>query len=186
MTVRLVTPPAALALSLASAKAALRIDGSDQDELVSSWVAGIVSYAEHITGRSFVNQGWRVTLDAFPDAIELPRPPVIQVASVQFLDSNDALQTLSPADYVSDIASEPGYVVPARGKSWPATYDEINAVTVECTCGYGANESAVPAGIKLYILAKLREQFDPAIHADRGAVQSSFLDSLLDPFKVYA
>jgi len=185
MTVRLVSPPVELPVSLAAAKEALRIDTDDMDDMVRAWVAGIVAYAEHKTGRSFINQGYRVTLDAFPEAIELPSPPVFSVTAVQFVDVTGALQVLDPADYKVDDASEPGFVVPARGKAWPATFDEINAVTVDCVCGYGADDSAIPAGIKTYLIAKLREQFDPAIRVERDTVQSSFIDGLLDRFKVY-
>jgi hypothetical protein len=82
--------------------------------------------------------------------------------------------------------SEPAYVVPARGKSWPAASGEINAVTVDYTCGYGATEASVPEGIKLYLIAKLREQYDPVVKLDRVVLQNSFLDRLLDRYMVYA
>jgi uncharacterized phiE125 gp8 family phage protein len=185
MTTRLITPPATLALSLADAKDALKIDTSDQDAQVESWVAGITAHAEHLTGRALVTQSWRVTLDAFPDAIELAHPPIIAVLSVKFIDTDGAQRTLDPQDYVLDKESEPGYLVPARGKSWPATADQINALQVEYTCGYGV-ASDVPKSIRLYLIAKLREQYDPAIKAEKGTVQSSFLDRLLDRETVYA
>lgn len=185
MTTRLIAPPATLALSLADAKEALKIDNSDQDAQVEAWVAGITAHAEHLTGRAFVTQGWRVTLDAFPDAIELPHPPIIAVASVKFVDPDGVLQTLDPQDYALDKDSEPGYLVPAPGKSWPATADQINSVQVEYTCGYGLDTS-IPKSIRLYLIAKLREQYDPAIKAELGTVQSSFLDRLLDRETVYA
>jgi uncharacterized phiE125 gp8 family phage protein len=186
MTTRLITPPAALPVTLAAAKKNLKIDGTDQDDEVSDWVRGIASHVEHYTGRALIAQQWRVTLDRFPDAINLEKSPIVSVEGVQFLDADGVLQTLDPADYIVDAVSEPGYVVPGRGKAWPATYREINAVSVDYTCGYGASPAAIPAGIKLYILAKLREQFDPAVRMERDTVQSSFIDSQLDPFKVYA
>lgn len=185
MTTRLITPPASLALSLADAKDALKIDTDDQDAQVEAWVAGITAHAEHLTGRAFVTQGWRVTLDAFPAAIELPHPPIIAVASVKFIDTNGVQQTLNPSDYVLDKESEPGYLVPAPGKSWPATSGQVNAVQVEYTCGYGLAAS-IPKSINLYLVAKLREQYDPAIKADKGTVQSCFLDRLLDRETVHA
>ncbi|MCE3262621.1 MAG: hypothetical protein K0R43_1700 [Pseudoduganella sp.] len=185
MTTRLITPPATPALSLADAKDALKIDTSDQDAQVEAWVAGITAHAEHLTGRAFVTQTWRVTLDAFPDAIELAHPPISAVSSVKFIDTNGVLQTLDPQDYVLDKESEPGYVVPAPEKSWPSTASQINAVKVEYTCGYGV-DTDIPESIRLYLIAKLREQYDPAIKADKGTVQSSFLDRLLDRETVFA
>ncbi|MGO4479981.1 hypothetical protein AB4Z32_27505, partial [Massilia sp. 2TAF26] len=153
---------------------------------VAAWVAGIVAHAEHYTGRAFINQAWRVTLDSFPDAIELPHPPIATVTQLRFMPTSGTMQTLDPADYVLDASSEPGYVVPARGKAWPATYAEINTVSVDYTCGYGADDTAVPAGIKLYLIAKLREQYDPAIRAEQVTIQGCYIDRLLDRYVVYA
>jgi len=185
MPTRLITPPAALAVSLAEAKSNLRIDNDDQDALITAWIEGITANAEHITGLSFINQTWRVTLDKFPDAVILP-PPVSSVVSVKYLDLAGVEQTLDPADYIVDSVSQPGYVVPAYGKAWPDTYEQINAVNVEVVSGFSDADSDVPSGIKLYILAKLTEQFDPAIRPEKDTVQASFLDRLLDRFKVWS
>lgn len=188
MTARLITPPAALAVSLAAAKGALRIEQDDtsRDSEVTGWVEGVVGDAEFLTGRAFVTQGWRVTLDAFPEAIELLRAPLAEVTSVRYVDQDGQLQTLDPDDYQVDDVSEPGYVVPAPGKAWPATAARINSVMVDYICGYGADDTAVPATVKLYVIGKLVEQFDPAPRTDQQNVQSAFLARLLDGLKVYA
>jgi hypothetical protein len=81
--------------------------------------------------------------------------------------------------------SEPGYAVPGVGKAWPTTCDRINAVNVDVVAGYGETEASIPKGIKLYILAALTLQFDPSVKFDKDTVQSSFIDSLLDRYKVY-
>ena len=185
MTARLITPSAALAVSLASAKLNLRIDNSDSDAIITAWIQGITTHAEHITGRSFINQTWRVTLDAFPDAIELPCP-VSSVTSVKYLDALGIEQTLAANQYFVDTVSEPGQIVPAAGVTWPDTLDRINAVYVDVVAGYGATDASVPDLIKLYILAKLTEQFDPSVRMEKDTVQASFLDRLLDRFKVYS
>lgn len=186
MTARLITPPAALPVSMAAAREAVRADGTELDVSITAWITGITAYVEHYIGRALITQGWRVTLDDFPEAIELEKPPTIAVSAVRFLDADGVQQTLDPADYLVDDVSEPGYVVPARGRAWPETFDEINAVKVDYTCGYGPSDADVPDGIKLFILAKLVEQFDPAARPEKGTVQSTFIDHLLDPFKVYA
>ena len=185
MQTRLITPPAALAVSLASAKLNLRIDDNASDAIITAWIQGITAHAEHITGRSFINQTWRVTLDAFPDSIPLPCP-VSSVTSVKYLDKLGAEQTLDADQYFVDTASEPGAIVPAVGVTWPDTYDRINAVYVDVVAGYGATDASVPDGIKLYILAKLTEQYDPSVRPEKDTVQASFLDRLLDRFKVYS
>lgn len=188
MPTRLITPPAALPVSLAEAKLNLRIDGDEQDSTIEAWLHGITAHAEHITGRSFINQTWRVTLDEFPDAIELPVP--VSSVTVKYLDEAGAEQTLDPADYIVDSVSEPGYAVPGVGKAWPTTCDRINAVNVDVVSGYGASEAYIPNGIKTYIIAKLIEVYDPAIGINVLTVGKpytvSYIDGLLDRYKVYS
>jgi hypothetical protein len=56
---------------------------------------------------------------------------------------------------------------------------------VDYTCGYGDDEEAVPGAVKLYILSKLIEQYDPPARSQAGTVQSKFNDRLLASCKVY-
>jgi uncharacterized phiE125 gp8 family phage protein len=137
-------------------------------------------------GRSIINQTWRLTLDAFPDALKLYNPPIVSVSSVKYYDEDNVLQTLDPQDYTVDNVSEPGYIVPAPDVDWPCTYDKINAVVVEYVAGYGATAASTPPEVRLYILAKLREQYDPATKPERATIQSSFIDSLLDRKKIWS
>lgn len=187
MTTKSTTQPAALAVSLAAVKETLRIMPADTslDLTISLWCRGVIEDAEHELGRSLVTQGWRLTLDEFPDALRLDYPPLISVQSVTYYDANDVLQTLDPADYLVDNVTEPGYVVPGRGKAWPDTSDRVNAVMVDYTAGYGVSDASVPACVQLYILAKLVEQFDPATKEFKETAQSVYVARLLDRCRVY-
>ncbi|KQQ89923.1 hypothetical protein ASF77_23380 [Massilia sp. Leaf139] len=153
--------PAALAVTMAIAKQALRIDEDDTslDMMIGIWIAGITAEAEKQTHRAFVNRGMRITLDAFPDAIKLSAP-TFSVEAVRFLDPDGVERTLDPADYYVDKVTVPAYIVPARGKAWPATEGHVNAVTVEYTAGYGPGADTVPQEVQMYILAKLQVQFE--------------------------
>lgn len=189
MTAKLITAPAAPAVSLPDAKANLRIEADDTalDGLIEAWVLGITEHAEHLTGRSFVSQKWRLTLPAFPaclhdqGAIRLPSSPLIDVTAFKYVDPAGAEQTLTGDAYTVDG----DYLLPAYGTSWPATRMQAAAVTIEGTFGYGVDDTMVPYGIRLYILAKLVEQFDPAARLEKDTVQASFIDRLLDRYQVY-
>lgn len=180
MTDRLITPPAALPVSMEDARTAARVSGTDLDSEIISKVATITEELEHEIGRAIITQLWRVTLDDFEDAIRLPMPPVRSVTSVKYLDTSGVEQTLDPADYYADLITEPSYVVPAAGRAWPTTFDRINAVSVDVVCGYGDTEASTPSGIKGYILARIAEEFAPA-----GTPKSEHLCRLLDRYKVY-
>lgn len=179
--------PAALALTMAEAKQALRIEEDDTslDVMIGIWVAGITAEAETQTHRAFVNRGMRVTLDEFPGAIKLSAP-TFSVESVRFQDPDGVTRTLDPADYYVDRVTKPGYIVPARGKAWPATEQHLNAVMVDYTAGYGPTAATVPPEVRLYILARLSELFDPAAREFKETQASVFVSRLLDELWVPA
>lgn len=183
MTSELISPPDQLAVTLDQAKANLRVDGSYMDALITTWVEGIIADLEHETGRALVYQGRSITLDRFSNSIRLYRIPIATVDSIQYVDVDGQLQTLHPDDYLLDPRK--GYVVPAPGRAWPATLCRIDTVTVRYTCGYGPTAATVPREVKLYILAKLVEQFDPVSRTERDTVQSNFVTRLLDACRTY-
>ncbi|MGZ9713905.1 head-tail connector protein [Glaciimonas sp. GNP009] len=184
MAQRLITPPTELAVTLDQAKANLRVDGSDMDALITMWTQGIIASLEHEIGQCLMSQVWEVTLDAFPIAISLPHP-VIGVSSVNYVDTGGLAQTLSADDYKLVRSAYASSLVPASGTLWPGTFQDANVVTVTLICGCGATPDDTPANVRLYILAKLVEQFDPATRLERDTVQSDFVGRLLDACRTY-
>lgn len=175
MSWKLITPPTGLAISLADAQAAARadVDADGKSPLDADIEAAIRTYtaeAEGVTNRAILEQTWRLKLDRFPDAIELQRPPLLQVVHVKFVDAAGEKQTLDPQHYEVDGQSEPGYIVPAPNRAWPMTADKINAVEVEIRCGYGIDHTAVPDSIRGFIRARVAEQFSTGKHADNPNV----------------
>jgi uncharacterized phiE125 gp8 family phage protein len=188
MTTRLISAPAALAVDIADAREALGMERADSsmDGRLIRWLKGIIAAAEHETGRAFITQNWRLTLDSFPEAEDGGAGSFrLNHAPLASIDTDGAQQTLDPQDYTADTVSEPGYAVPAEGTTWPAEADRINAVWVDFTAGYGASHESVPENVKLYILAKLVELIDPATKVERATPQTTFIDHLLDSVKVY-
>jgi uncharacterized phiE125 gp8 family phage protein len=200
MTKVLVAAPTVLAVTLADAKTNLRVDGTDLDSLITIWLQGIIAKLEHEIGQCIMEQTWEVRLDAFPtlpcwqvglrtplavtDKIELPHP-VISITSIKYIDPAGVEQTLDPAAYKIKREAYKSSVAPVAGTSWPETLDETNVVTVTVKCGYGNTAAATPPNAKLYILAKLVEQFDPATRTEVNTVQSTFIDALLDACRSY-
>jgi len=175
MTPKVIIPPAELAVSLDSAITAARANGAGLDDEVKQAVLTATAEAEFETQRAFITQTLRITLDRFEGAIKLPRPRLISVVHVKFLDQAGQQQTLDPQDYQVDTESEPGYIVPAPGKAWPATAARINAVEVQYVAGYGPDHTSVPDSVKGFILRRVAEQFGQ-LSASMGASALRLLD----------
>jgi uncharacterized phiE125 gp8 family phage protein len=187
MTLRLITPPTAEPVSLAEAKLHLRKDASDEDALITRCIAAAREECEQKIERSIMQQDWEVTLDAFPRVITLPRPPIVTVTSLKYLDSAGVQQTLAPSAYVLDAKSEPGRVVPAFGTSWPAAQCMVNAVEVRYTAGY-ADAGSVPSSIKDWILIRINTlyEFREQMIAGLSVAETPFIDGLLDRYRVWS
>ena len=175
--------PKVSAISLEVARRAARVDeGDGLDDEVMLAAAGYTADAEHETQRCFIRQSWRATWRRFPPALGLSHAaPLADVASVKFYDQGNVLRTLDPRDYLVVSDAEPAYIVPAPGCSWPATADRPGAVSIEYAAGYGQNEAAVPAEARLYVQAKVQQQFSPVANA-----KPQNFDRLLDGLRVYS
>ena len=185
MSWKLITPPTGLAVSMIEARTAARadVDETDTSPLDGEIQRAIRTYtteAEGETNRAIMEQAWRLTMDRFSGAIELRRPPLLQVVHVKYYDTGNVQRTLDPQDYQIDGESEPGYIVPAPGKAWPATASRINAVEVRIRCGYGPDHTSVPDSISGFILARLSEHFQSG-----GKAENEHVKRLLWPEVVY-
>lgn len=171
-------------VTLEQARAHCRVDFADEDSLIGVFVSAATQAAEERMQRALAPTRYRLTVDRFPDAIEL-LPPVISVESVKYIDPDGDQQTLDPQDYYLDAVSEPGYLVPAADRAWPCTQDRANAVEVEFTAGYPG--SAVPEPIAAWILLAVGDLYqNRSRSAEKPVIPQQFADSLLDPYKVWS
>ena len=191
MTLRLITPPALEPVSLTEAKLHLRVDGSDEDDLITALIVAARQAAEHQLDRALVTQTWERRFDAFPAAeLELGMPPVQSITSVTYYDADEVLQTMDAADYALDAYRLPGWAVPAYGTTWPSTLDTPNAVRVRFVAGYGDTASDVPEAIRQWMLMRIgtlykhREQVVAGMSV--AELPGAFVDRLLDPYRVHA
>jgi len=183
-----IAAPASEPLTLAEAKLHCRVDGNDDDALITALIVAAREQAEHETGRALITQTWELVHDQFPEACVLRKAPIQSVTSVKYLDdATGAQQTLDPADYLLDKDSEPGYVVPAYGKAWPATWPVPNAVRVRYVCGYGL-AAAVPVAIKQWMLLAIGTMYaqrETFVTGQIGSIPDRFWAGLLDPYRLY-
>lgn len=157
MGLSLVTGPALEPVSIAEAKQHCRIDSSDDDGLLAGYILAARSYAEDYTRRAFISQTWDYRIDtALADGkcygwpavmmggnyyprIVLPKPPLISVTSITYVDTSGVTQTLAADQYLVNPYSMEGIIDPAYGVTWPQVRNQMNAITVRFVCGYGSN-----------------------------------------------
>ncbi|NMG64890.1 hypothetical protein GPA19_08020 [Azoarcus indigens] len=174
-------------IPLEAAKLHLRVDGDAEDADIALKLAAAVAAAEHETGRSIARTRWELRLDAFPREIRLPRPPLAEVESVEYINADRQLVTLAPEAYVPDDASEPAWLLPAFGGAWPDTARAANAVRVRYVAGYG---EACPPNLAAWILIRLGDMYRQRESINIGGSQRmdsvAYHDRLLDEYRIWS
>jgi uncharacterized phiE125 gp8 family phage protein len=154
MSLQLITPPAIEPVTLADAKAHLKVDVTDDDALITRLISAARARAEWHTGRGFITQSWRLWRDCWPECgvIEIPLPPLQSVTSVTTYALDDSATVLDPAAYQTDAASSPARLTLKANVLPPINTRAMNAIAIEFTAGYSDDASDVPAPIVEAIL----------------------------------
>ncbi len=192
LTINRTTDATAEPILFAEAQAHLRVDTADEQTLIESLITAARMAVEEYTDRQLITATWTLKLDAFPSsmyAIELPKPPLLGITSIAYLDGSGVSQTLSAStDYQSDLLSSPGRLVPQPGMIWPITeYQRLNAVTIVYTAGYGAAGSSVPRPIRQAMLLLIGQWYEHRENIVVGTIATELpmaVKALLGPYRV--
>lgn len=187
MAYKIITPPSEEPVSLSEAKQQIRVDGSDDDALISSLIVAARQMAENETGRALCTQTRECIKDYFPHDFILRGAPIQSIVSVSFIDSDGNDQVLDPIDTLLDKDSEPGYLVPAYGRDWPETLPVPNAVRVRYVCGYGS-AADVPQLIKQWmylVIGAMYAQREAISDRQLFALPDRFGDRLIEDYRIY-
>lgn len=163
-TFGLITAPALEPVSIAEAKAHLRLEDDTDDAAVEANITAARIYAEEYCWRGFVTQVWEFVSSCFPETygskpyLELPRGNLVAVESVKYIDTNGVQQTLDPSVYSLDLLSVPGRVRLAFDESWPDHRSQWDAVRVRYTVGWAVG--AVPQPIKNAVLLAVADLYE--------------------------
>ncbi len=146
MAIQIKTPPSREPVSLALAKSHLRVDGADDDSLISGLISAARNWAEGYQNRAYLEQTWYLWLDDFPseDYIEIPLPPLQSITSIKYYDTDGTEATMDSGDYIVDVTGFLGRVVLAYRESWPTTtLRPAKGVCIEFVCGYATYSAYV-------------------------------------------
>ena len=182
--------PATEPVTLAEIQTHVRSDIAADETYLADLIGVAREHVEEMTGRALVTQTWALDLDAFPGSrvIKLPRPPLIAVTGVTYMDADGATQTVDAADYIAHATGDdPAEVSLAYNASWPSTYSERDAVTVTYTAGYGPNAEDVPAALRHAIKLLAGHMYAHREPEITGAVVARLglsFDALISPYIV--
>jgi uncharacterized phiE125 gp8 family phage protein len=145
-----VTAPAVSPISLAEAKAQMRVEGSDDDAIIQRLIDAAVAFVDvqGVLGRAMITQTWGQWLSPNPSTVSLMLGPVQSVSAIKYYDLDGTLQTATLADF--NVFGTPNRITitPKTGKAWPITQTRDDAIKIEYVIGYGDSAASVPQTVR--------------------------------------
>ena len=188
MTAALITPPAVEPVSLADAKAHLRLDTTDDDQLITASITAARIHVEALTRRLLIEQGWRVYLDAWPKQriVTITVAPLIAVDSLTVYDPTGAPIVVGPDDYEVDTIAVPGRLF--LSSPLPVLVGRaVNGIEIDVTAGYGPTSIDVPAPLRqaiMMLVAHWYEHRGAVGHDLAGEVPPHGFHALIAPYRI--
>lgn len=162
--VKIKTAPAQRVVSLQSLKDFLRIDSTDDNQLLTRILKAAEQRLEKETGVKFVNQTWDIYYDCFPSRmrgekwwdgmregaitdlydrskgeIVLPFGPISSFTELSYFPEDGIETTFDSSNFTVDTIGNRGRIRLKTGRLWPVdVLRPLNAVKVEAVFGFGA------------------------------------------------
>lgn len=195
MPARVVVPPSTEPITLAQAKAQLRLEESIDDTQVETMIKGARSHVEMACGRALLLQTMELVAAGFVDENGCP----LRLAGghladdpqavVTYLDTDGVEQTLASGFYVSSGSAAdagPGRLHLMPGSSWPAVASRVDAVRVRFRVGWATPEE-VPQDLRHAVLLMISHMYEHRTPVAAGGASELPLgfDALLNPHRFW-
>ena len=180
----LVRPPASEPVTLAEAKAHLRVTHVEEDALIAALITSARRVAEAKTGLCLMAQGWTVFRDTWPEdgLIALPLWPVRAIAELAVFGEEDAKAVIDPAHYVADLGSRPARLMLRGSRQWQRPGRALNGIAITLDAGFGPLPEDVPQPLRQAVLMLVAHWYAHRGDEDAPAAPGG-VDALLRPYR---
>ena len=172
-SLELVTPATTPLVTVAEMKSHGRHDTIPEgDEFMEGLVEAATGRARDLTGRAFLTEAWRLTMDRWPGtgadewwngvregipslfesgSFLIRKAPFLVVSSIKTIDEDGAETEWPSSNYFTTTEAGFGRVAKRQGQTWPLIVPPVRSVggiRIQFTAGYGTDPTDVPAPIR--------------------------------------
>ncbi|HEY4140673.1 MAG TPA: head-tail connector protein [Pseudolabrys sp.] len=185
MSAILLTAPAVEPVSLAEAKAFLRIEHNDDDDVIEALVSASRIHIETQTRRALMTQAWRLAFDAWPESGRVPvvPGPLQELIAARVYDSNSTAHAVDVHNFVADVGASAlafaPWAVPAPGRI-------AAGIELDVTAGFGDAPADVPEPLRQAIRLLTAHWYENRGLAALGTVTvlPSTVAALIAPYRM--
>jgi uncharacterized phiE125 gp8 family phage protein len=180
--------PAVEPVSLAEAKAHLRVEHADDDDTIAALIAGARIHVEAQTRRALITQTWRLARDTWPanGRIAVLPAPLRQLVAARVYRLDGTTQAIDLAAFTVDTIGAPAVLTFASG-ALPAPGRAAGGIELDVEVGYGGAPADVPQPLRQAIRVVVAHWYENRglIAAAHGVtVLPQSVDALLKPYRV--
>ena len=188
MALVMTSPAAVEPVSLAEAKADLRVDGTADDNLIRSLIVTSRLHIEAALGLALITQSWQLLLDAWPKSRRVPLPmrPIRDVSAVGVRGDDDSLEAVPPSAFILDGTGNPARLVWRNAATAIDPGRPVNGIEITFTAGFGDTPEDVPAPIRhalVLLVAHWYEHREPVEIGAAATAIPSMVSELLLPYR---
>lgn len=189
MPAQLIAAPTIEPVTLAAAKAHLRVEITDDDNLIGTLITAARVHVEAATRRVLITQRWRLTYDRWPPdgLLELRMTPIQSVDAVSIADVNGNQTAVDGAAYQVDLAFVPARLALKVPIETLKPGQPLAGIEIDVTAGYGASGLSVPQPLLLAMMMLVARWYETRDGTAIGSVPASIaqgFEALIAPFRV--
>lgn len=179
----LLTAPAVEPLSLAEAKAFLRVEHNDDDDVIGALIASARIHVEAQTRQALITQSWRLVLDAWPSdgRLKVLPAPLQALNAARVYDGGGEAAALDLQNFIVDTAGSQLAFAP-----WALAQPGRSAAGIELDVivGYGDAASDVPEPLRQAVRLLVAHWYENRGIAGSPGTLPVTVAALIAPYRV--
>jgi uncharacterized phiE125 gp8 family phage protein len=188
MATVLLSGPTVEPITLAEAKAHLRVDTSGEDSLIQSLIMASRLHIEAALDLALITQTWRHQRDVWPPSrvLILPLRPIQSLTAVTLHDDDATSRSLDVGAFVLDGFANPARLVWRGHGAVSAAGMVANGIEIDFAAGHGDEPTDVPQPIRQALLLLVAHWYENREPVEIGATATSIpagVSDLLMPYR---
>lgn len=173
--------PTSEPLLLDDAKTFMHILETDEDAIIESMIISAREYAENYTNRQFEIATYELITDRIYSGFAIPKSPVIEISSIEYMDTLGVYQTMDTANYYS--YGENG-ATKLNFETIPEFKNDKRAFKITFKAGYASVPSSIVSFLKVMVstLYENREQY--VVGVNINTLANPLMLKMIDMYKV--